>query len=78
LVRKSFGQDVADSPGLPTIEDVPETGHSPSPDLRPQGALPIYVQNATGPIRERIKFIVRLHCTNSISSGRSSGQFLDS
>lgn len=52
MLRRSYGQDVTDSPALPTIEDVLEIGHSPSPDLRPQGNLPIYVQNATDPIRE--------------------------
>jgi hypothetical protein len=43
-LRKSFGHDVFESPMLPTILDVVEPPHSPSPDMRPQKDLPNFIQ----------------------------------
>ena len=51
LLRKSFGHDVFESPMLPTILDVVEPPHSPSPDMRPQKDLPNFIQATKDPPR---------------------------
>ncbi|KAF9523670.1 hypothetical protein CPB83DRAFT_862451 [Crepidotus variabilis] len=44
LLRKSFGQDLFESPRLPPIEDLPEQTSSPSPDMRPSDNLPSFLR----------------------------------
>lgn len=53
LLRKAFGHGVLDSPMLPAIPDVTETPKSPSPDMRPQKALPNFIQRMDEPHRKR-------------------------